>query len=77
MGMIIVRVWADLASDQFLQEPAESPSTNFRSRKFLTANPYRRHAHAHRSGFGQMSQAISFYMNQQNRHPKLVGPENF
>ena len=35
-----------------------SPSTNFRSRKFLIANPYRRRAHAHRSGVGQMSWAL-------------------
>ena len=76
MGMIIVRVWADLASDQFLDDSTESPSKNFRSRKFLMAAATRMSIVGFFFG-GPVSQAISFYMNQQNRHPKLVGPENF
>ena len=45
--------WADVASNQFLYESTESPSKTCRSRKFLIANPCRRHGHAHRSGLGR------------------------
>ena len=51
--MPIVRVWAHVASNQFLYESTETPSKTCRSRKFLIANPCRRHGHDHRSGLGR------------------------
>ena len=70
-------VWDELASDQFFWEPQESPSKNFRHRKFLAAKQCRRHGHAHYSVLGQISQTICLHTNPQERHQKMFGSENF
>ena len=69
--------WAHVASNQFLYESTETPSKTCRSRKFLIANPCRRHGHAHRSGLGRSCTRSVFIGTNRIAIQKFSAPKIF